>query len=138
MLKKDELIVIGAFVIVSVIVGLGLAIWHYETAISDIIPFLSKLPKNHGFCSLMSGVLGFMMIVVGNQYLHRRPFSTWVKDAAEPKVIFGACILGCSITPFWCVVLTTHNPQIQITTEPPSLGGFFDCSHIQINLSQWV
>tara|TARA_A100001388_G_C28546959_1_gene392969 strand:- start:434 stop:655 length:222 start_codon:yes stop_codon:yes gene_type:complete len=21
-----------------------------------------------------------------------------------------------------------HNPQIQITTEPPSLGGFFDCS----------
>jgi len=21
-----------------------------------------------------------------------------------------------------------NNPQLQITTEPPSLGGFFDCS----------
>ena len=97
LLKKDELIVIGSFVLVSVIVGLGLAIWHYETAISDIIPFLSKLPKSMtmDFVPLMSGVLGFMMIVVGNLILTHPDarFSTWVKDAVEPKVIVGACFL---------------------------------------------
>ena len=99
LLKKDELILVGTFAIVSIILGLGLAVWYYGTAISNFFPFLSGLP-NFAIMDLvpmMSGALGFILIVIGNLILTHpnARFSIWVRDTVEPKVIIGTCfVLG--------------------------------------------
>jgi hypothetical protein len=90
---------VGTFAFVSIILGLGFAVWYYGTAISDFFPFLGGLPNFAimDLVPLMSGVLGFMMIVVGNLILTHPDarFSTWVTDTVEPKVIIGTCfVLG--------------------------------------------
>lgn len=99
LLKKDELILVGTFAIVSIILGLGFAVWYYGTAISDFIPFLGGVPNFAimDLVPLMSGVSGFMMIVIGNLILTHPEArcSTWVRNAVEPKVIIGTCfVLG--------------------------------------------